>query len=104
VSIYKPCDIRGKAPGELSPELYRRWGEVLGSQVGPQQKFVVGGDVRASTRPLLEALIEGLAAGGLDLVNLGIIPTPMIYYAAAGCARPDALWSLRRTTPLRSTG
>jgi len=91
VNIYKPCDIRGRAPGELSPELYRRWGRWLGRQVGPQQKFVVGGDVRATTGPLLEALIEGLAAGGLDLVNLGILPTPMIYYAhrrlrAAGCA------------------
>jgi len=91
VSIYKPCDIRGSAASELSPELYRRWGLALGRQLQPKAKFVVGGDVRQSTPGFLAALVEGLCGAGMDVVHLGTLPTPMIYYAqrrlnAAGCA------------------
>jgi len=91
MSIYKPCDIRGCAARELSPELYRRWGRTLGQQVKAGAKFVVGGDVRASTSEFLAALIDGLCEAGVGVVDLGTLPTPMIYYAkqrlaAAGCA------------------
>jgi phosphomannomutase/phosphoglucomutase len=91
VSIYKPCDIRGDAATELTPALYHCWGRLLGGRVGPGAKFVVGGDLRSSTPELLAALIAGLCEAGLDVVNLGLLPTPMIYYArhrlqAAACA------------------
>lgn len=91
MSIYKPCDIRGQVGTELKPELYRSWGETLGRQLEPESKFVVGGDVRDSTHEYLDALIEGLCQAGVDVVDLGILPTPMIYYAkrrldAAACA------------------
>ena len=81
VSIYQPCAIRGDAATELSPELYESWGRVLGRQLPPRTKFVVGGDVRASTPRFLAALVDGLCQAGLDVVNLGLLPTPMIYYA-----------------------
>ena len=91
MSIYKPCDIRGCATRELTPDLYRQWGRTLGARVEPGGKFVVGGDVRWSTPEFLGALIDGLCDAGVDLVDLGTLPTPMIYYAkrrlgAAGCA------------------
>jgi len=90
LSIYKPCDIRGRVD-ELGPERYRSWGHALGRQVEPKAKFLVGGDVRGSTRPFLDALADGLCQAGVDVVDLGLLPTPMIYYAkrrlrAAGCA------------------
>lgn len=91
MSIYKPCDIRGDAEEELTPELYRQWGAALGLQVPAKAKFVVGGDVRASTPEFLKGLIEGLCQAGVDPVDLGILPTPMVYHAkrrigAAACA------------------
>ena len=91
MSIYKPCDIRGSAGSELTPDLYRRWGMTLGQQVEPGAKFVIGGDVRESTPSFLSALADGLCRAGLDVVTVGALPTPMIYYAkrrlgAAGCA------------------
>lgn len=91
MSIYKPCDIRGRADSELKPELYRSWGRALGYQVPAREKFVVGGDVRSSTPAFLDALMQGLCEAGADTVNLGVLPTPMVYYAkrrlgAAGCA------------------
>jgi hypothetical protein len=91
MTIYKPCDIRGDADKELTPALYKGWGQTLGQRLPPMAKFLVGGDVRASTPPFLAALIEGLCQAGLDVVDLGLLPTPMIYYAkqrlhADGCA------------------
>ena len=91
MTIYKPCDIRGDAATELTPALYQAWGRALGHRLPPMAKFVVGGDVRASTPRFLAALMEGLCQAGLDVVDLGQLPTPMIYYAkgrlhADGCA------------------
>jgi len=91
VSVYKPCDIRGLADAELSAAMYEAWGRELGRQLDAGAKFVVGGDCRDSTPPFLAALVEGLCRSGLDVVDLGLLPTPMIYYAkrrleADGCA------------------
>ena len=91
MSIFKPCDIRGNAAEELSPALYENLGRRLGKRLSPGAKFVAGGDVRASTPSFLAALIDGLCQAGLDVVDLGLLPTPMIYYAkqrlrADGCA------------------
>ncbi|MEN6557257.1 MAG: hypothetical protein ABFC54_03660 [Thermoguttaceae bacterium] len=91
MSIYKPCDIRGDAATELTSDLYERWGRILGRRAPQGSKFLVGGDVRASTPEFLAALVCGLSGEGLDVVQLGQLPTPMIYYAkrriqAAGCA------------------
>lgn len=91
MSVYKPCDIRGNVATELSPSLYEAWGRELGRQLPPAAKFVVGGDVRESTPPFLASLIDGLCHAGLDVVDVGLLPTPMIYYAkrrlnADGCA------------------
>ena len=91
MSIYKPCDIRGLVATELSPGLYEAWGCKLGRRLAPGDKFLIGGDVRESTPGFIEALAEGLCREGLDVVELGRLPTPMIYYAkrrleAAGCA------------------
>ena len=91
MSIYQPCAIRGDAATELSSELYESWGYALGRQLPPMAKFVAGGDVRSSTGPFLAALVDGLCQAGLDVVDLGLLPAPMIYYArrrlaADGCA------------------
>ena len=91
MSVYKACDIRGHAVEELSPHMYRNWGCSLGQKIGPGSTFVVGGDVRPSTGPFLAALIEGLCRAGMKVVDLGVVPTPMVYFArrhlgAMGCA------------------
>jgi len=91
LGIYHPCDVVGHATAELKPELYRSWGLALGRQLEPNAKFIVGGDVRDSTPQFLAALVDGLSQAGLDVLDLGALPTPMVHYArrrlrAAGCA------------------
>jgi len=80
MSVYKACDIRGPV-AELSPERYRRWGQVLGTALEEGEHIVVGGDVRRSTPAFKAALIEGLCEMGLRVTDLGVLPTPMVYFA-----------------------
>lgn len=77
MSVYQPCDIRGPVV-ELSAELYRKWGYILGRQA---KRFVVGGDVRTHTPAFLAALTEGLISAGAKVDSLGILPTPLVYLA-----------------------
>jgi phosphomannomutase len=95
MSIYRPCSIRGDADQELSPDMFRNWGFTLGRQLAPADKFVVGGDGRRSTPTLKAALVDGLCLAGVDCIDLGELPTPLVYHAkrrirAAGCAMVTA--------------
>ena len=80
MGIFKACDIRGRYGTELNPEVARKLGGAVGTQLGGQT-VVVGGDVRPSTRPLKGALIEGLIATGCRVIDLGVLPTPAFYFA-----------------------
>jgi len=76
MSIFKACDIRGLCPGELTPGLFLSLGRALAAELGGGT-CVVGGDVRLSTRDLKRALCSGC-----DVLDLGILPTPVVYWAA----------------------
>lgn len=85
------CEIHGPTARQLSPEQYQQWGETLAAQLAPAAKFVIGGDARPATPQCLAALGEGLCQSGINVVDLGVLPTPMVYYArqrlrADGCA------------------
>ena len=90
-SIFKPCDIRGRVDEQLTDDAFRRIGRAIGELVEPNSRFVVGRDARRSGEVLSAALTEGLVAAGLHVIDLGCLPTPMVYFAnrrlgSAGCA------------------
>lgn len=80
MSIYKDCDIRGIYGEEFDEnEAY-----LIGRAVGTLHKgetLAIGGDVRISTPVLKEKLMNGLMESGANLVDLGMVPTPVFYYA-----------------------
>ncbi len=80
MGIFKACDVRGEVGRDLTPEVAERLGQAIGSALdgGP---VVVGGDVRPSTEALQSALMGGLASGGCRVVDLGVVPTPVFYFA-----------------------
>ena len=85
MSIYKACDIRGIYPDELDAELYRRLGSAIGTLLRRRHEHpvvLVGGDLRASTQPLKTSIIAALATTGCHVLDLGIVPTPLVYFAA----------------------
>ena len=80
-SIFKSYDIRGIYPSEIDEKTAYAVGratvEVLGAK-----KLVVGRDARASGPSLEEALIRGIADAGCDVVRIGMVTTPMLYFAS----------------------
>ena len=93
MSIFKACDIRGIYPDELDEELFAGLGRAMGTLLrerAPAPRAIVGGDVRLSTPGLRAALIEGLAATGCHVADVGTVPTPVVYFAARR-HRPDGL-------------
>jgi phosphomannomutase/phosphoglucomutase len=83
-SAFKAYDIRGVVPSPLSPEFARRLGAALAleAQARGVKQVVVGRDGRLSGPGLSEALQAGLLAGGIDVLDIGMVPTPLVYYAA----------------------
>jgi phosphomannomutase / phosphoglucomutase len=90
MSAWKPCDLRGKYPEEVSPQLLRRIGARLASDLPPRARVLIGGDFRLSTPQLKAALADGLARGGACVLDAGQLPTPVAYFAHARC-RTDAV-------------
>jgi phosphomannomutase/phosphoglucomutase len=77
--IFRAYDIRGIAGRTLTPEVVRAIGRALGAMA---PRFAVGRDGRASGPQLADALCEGLQASGADVVDIGVAPTPLTYFAA----------------------
>jgi phosphomannomutase/phosphoglucomutase len=80
MSIFKACDIRGRYGTDLTPEIAEHLGLAVGTELNAGS-VVVGGDLRPSTQPLKEALIKGLMEAGCRVIDVGIIPTPVFYFA-----------------------
>lgn len=80
MSIFKACDVRGRYGEDLTPEIARRLGLAVGTTLAGK-RVLVGGDLRPSTAPLKEALVEGLLATGCRVVDVGVLPTPAFYFA-----------------------
>ncbi|MCB5363486.1 phosphomannomutase/phosphoglucomutase [Pusillimonas sp. CC-YST705] len=83
-AVFKAYDIRGIVPDQLN----NRFAQLLGRALAQQAKkagvstLVVGYDGRLSSPTLSTALQEGIMAGGVDTLDLGMVPTPLVYFAA----------------------
>ena len=84
-SAFKAYDIRGIVGQALDEDFAEHLGKAFGTEaVAAGEKAVaVGRDGRLSGPGLAAALIRGLASTGLDVVDLGAVTTPMLYYVAA---------------------
>ena len=80
---WKPCDLRGVFPSAVSESLFRRVGAAIGSEIPEESTAVVGGDFRASTPALKNALADGLTSTGLHVIDVGLLPTPIVYFQAS---------------------
>jgi phosphomannomutase/phosphoglucomutase len=83
MSIYQACDIRGVAGKDLDMNTARQISAALGVLL-TGTKVIVGGDVRLSTPEFKAILIEELVAAGCQVVDIGIVPTPVLYFAMKG--------------------
>ncbi|HUL94552.1 MAG TPA: phosphomannomutase/phosphoglucomutase, partial [Usitatibacter sp.] len=81
--IFKAYDIRGIVDRTLTEEACESIGRGL-AELGRRKgvkAFVVGRDGRLSGPRLATALSKGLTAGGMDVIDIGVVATPMVYFA-----------------------
>ena len=83
-SIFKAYDIRGIVPSTLTEEVAQALGHAFGTiaQAEGEKVVAVGRDGRLSGPSLSAALIRGLVASGVDVIDIGMVTTPMLYFAA----------------------
>lgn len=83
-SCFKAYDIRGTVPEQLTPAFAYDLGLAFGAQALAlgEATVAVGRDGRLSGPKLSEALCKGLAAAGVNVIDVGMATTPMLYFAA----------------------
>src|SRR5918911_2870191 len=84
-SVFKAYDIRGIVGKTIDENFAEHLGRAFGSEAvaAGERAVAVGRDGRVSGPGLVAALLRGLASTGLDVVDLGPVTTPMLYYVAA---------------------
>ena len=82
-SIFRAYDIRGVVDKQLSESTVRWIGQAIGTEAYErgEQTIIVGRDGRNSGERLLQALKEGIMASGRDVIDIGMVPTPLLYFA-----------------------
>lgn len=81
--IFRAYDIRGLADEELTDENCIAIGQAIGSMALEQNqtKIIVAADGRHSSPRIRDAMIEGLKNSGISVIDIGIQPTPLMYFA-----------------------
>jgi phosphomannomutase / phosphoglucomutase len=84
LSIFREYDIRGLHPQDLTPDTVRRIAMAFGSVLRERglKRISVGGDVRLHTPEIKEGFIAGVLATGIDVIDIGIITSPLCYFSA----------------------
>jgi phosphomannomutase len=80
VSIFKAYDIRGVVPDELRPDDAYWIGRAIARFLGAPD-LVVGRDARSSSPALFESLVRGVNREGVAVLDIGMVATPMLYFA-----------------------
>jgi phosphomannomutase/phosphoglucomutase len=82
-SIFREYDIRGVVETDLTPDVVENLGKAFGTRVvrGGGKKVAIGRDIRLTGESLTGSLSKGLLSAGCDIVDVGQVPTPILYFA-----------------------
>ncbi len=82
MTIFRAYDVRGKYPGQINEDLALRVGRAFGRLIG-KGTVAVGYDVRESSPALKKHLNNGLKEMGMNVLDIGMVPTQLVYFAVA---------------------
>ncbi len=82
-AIFRAYDVRGKVGESLTPEVVEAIGQAFGSHIKSEggQQVSVSRDNRESSRPLATDFIRGVLSTGVNVIDLGLTTTPMLYFS-----------------------
>jgi len=83
--IFRAYDVRGRVGSDINPEVFRQVGRAYGTLIRRNggRTIAVGRDNRESSGGLHTGFVDGARAAGLDVIDIGEVTTPMLYFAAA---------------------
>jgi phosphomannomutase/phosphoglucomutase len=92
-SIFKAYDIRGVVGKTLDIGIARQIGQAFGTavRIRGEQTVVIGRDGRLSGPELSQALASGLRRAGVQVIDIGMVATPMLYFATATLDAPSGI-------------
>ena len=82
INCFKAYDVRGQIPGELNSDIAYRIGNAT-AQFLNAKRVVVGRDMRLSSTDITDSVVRGLTEGGVDVLDIGLCGTEMVYFATA---------------------
>ncbi len=83
--IFRAYDVRGKVGLDITPEVFRQVGRAYGSLIRRRggERIALGHDNRLSSADLTAAFAQGVLPAGVSVVDIGLSPTPVLYFATA---------------------
>jgi phosphomannomutase len=96
--IFKAYDVRGVVPDELDAATARRIGASFASWAGAPS-LLLGRDCRLSSPELAAAIIDGATAVGVDVVDLGLASTDLLYFASGSLDLPGVMLTASHNPP-----
>ena len=83
--IFRAYDVRGLIGDDINPEVFEHVGRAYGSLIrrNAGRRVAVGQDNRTSSRELKASFVRGVRAAGIDVVDIGLVTTPILYFATA---------------------
>jgi phosphomannomutase len=101
--IFKAYDVRGVVPEQLGAADAHRIGRAVARHFGARQ-IVVGRDARRSSPELGDALLRGISEEGVDVIDIGLVATPMLYFAVEALAADGGVMVTASHNPAQYNG
>ncbi len=93
-AIFKAYDVRGLVDSQIDEAVAEATGAAAAVVLGEGEgAIVVGHDMRPSSRPLVAAFARGATSQGLDVIDIGLASTDMLYYASGALGLPGAMFT-----------
>ena len=105
-NIFRAYDIRGNSKTDLDQTTITKIGYVLGERIkkNDHDSVYVGHDSRLSAKEIQSALVAGLNAAGIKVLLLGMVPTPMVYFATKTGVTPNGVMITGSHNPKEDNG
>src|SRR5581483_11959363 len=92
-AIFKAYDIRGTYPDQINAELTLQIGAAFAAFLGDPPRILVARDMRPSGVELTQAFVTGVTSRGVDVVDLGMASTDLMYFASGKLDAPGAMFT-----------
>src|SRR6267378_2849153 len=83
--IFRAYDVRGRVGADINRDVFRQVGRAFGTLLRRRggRRIAVGQDNRLSSGELKAGFVDGVRAAGIDIVDIGVVTTPILYFATA---------------------